>query len=409
MIDPARFVEHCTASGVTLYTGVPDSLLKQLGGHIMATLPREQHVIAANEGAAIGIALGHYLRTRELSLVYMQNSGFGNTVNPLLSLADPDVYGVPMLLVVGWRGQTGVRDEPQHVKQGRVMEPLLEALDLPWSVLPTDPDKAEECVSAAIATATEKSCPYVLLVEKGTFATGATPPATASGSDLASREDALCALTRAVEADADADTDTDTVIVSTTGMLSRELFEYRETSGTDGSRDFLTVGGMGHASSIALGVALREPEREVWCFDGDGALLMHLGSLAVIADHAPSSYFHVVFNNGVHDSVGGQPTSIDNVNVAATARSLGYRYADTTSDIAQLPQKIAAMRDHGGPALLELRVRPGNRPDIGRPTRTPAESKHAFMSALASGPPNGQAPKRDTGGRDAGTARGGSE
>jgi phosphonopyruvate decarboxylase len=373
MIKPEDFVAHCADQGVTFYTGVPDSLLKQLNAHILHALPRERHVIAANEGASVGIAIGHYLRTGRPAAVYLQNSGFGNLVNPLLSLADPDVYGVPMLIIIGWRGQTGVKDEPQHVKQGRVMEPLLDAAGVPWAVLPRDAGEAEQCVKNAIATAVERSCPYVLMVEKDTFAEPAAKPASVP-SDLPSREEALTALVEAVGDDA--------VIVSTTGMLSRELFEYRVRTGTDGERDFLTVGGMGHASSIALGVAMSEPEREVWCFDGDGALLMHMGSAAVIADHAPATYFHVVFNNGVHDSVGGQPTSIDKVDVAAAALAMGYRHAASTSDLATLPEQVAALRAHGGPSLLELRVRPGNRPDIGRPTRSPRESKRAFMSAL---------------------------
>lgn len=374
MIDPARFLEVCREHGVSFYTGVPDSLLKELNSQIMAGLPRERHIIAANEGAAMGIAIGHYLRTRAPAAVYLQNSGFGNLVNPLLSLADPDVYGVPMLLIVGWRGQVGVSDEPQHVKQGRVMAPLLEALELPWAVLPTEPAEAEQCLKRAIATAVERTCPYVLMVEKGTFRSASARPAATATDGLATREQALTALVDAVGEAA--------VIVATTGMLSRELFEYRvRTRG--GRRDFLTVGGMGHASSIALGVAMREPEREVWCLDGDGALLMHLGSLAVIADHAPPRYFHVVFNNGVHDSVGGQPTSIGAVDIPAAARALGYRHAEATFEPAALAAAVAALRDHGGPSLLELRVRPGNRPGLGRPTRTPAQSKHAFMSALA--------------------------
>jgi phosphonopyruvate decarboxylase len=330
-------------------------------------------VIAANEGAAVGIAIGHYLRTGTPAAVYLQNSGFGNLVNPLLSLADPDVYGVPMLVVIGWRGQPGVKDEPQHVKQGRVMTGLLDAMQLPWAVLPADPAAAEQAVATAVETATARSCPYLLLVEKGTFASS-TVDVGVSDVGLASREAALVAL---VEAVGDGP-----IIVSTTGMLSRELFEHRVHSGQDGSRDFLTVGGMGHACSIALGIAMREPDREVWCFDGDGALLMHMGSLAVIADHAPASYFHVVFNNGVHDSVGGQPTSIDKVDVAAAARSLGYRYAASVDDPGVLAKEVAALRAHGGPSLLELKVAPGNRSDLGRPTRTPAESKRAFMAAV---------------------------
>ncbi|WP_030155847.1 phosphonopyruvate decarboxylase [Glycomyces sp. NRRL B-16210] len=373
MIEPGRFIDQLTELGVEFYTGVPDSLLKQLGSHIMATLPRERHVIAANEGAAVGLAIGHYMRTAKPAVVYLQNSGFGNLVNPVLSLADPDVYGIPMLVVVGWRGQPGVKDEPQHVKQGRVQEALLDAAGLPWAVLPKDPDAADKAVAEALATATEQSSPFFLLVEKGTFADGekvASPKPA-----LASREEALIAAAEAVGSEA--------AIVSTTGMLSRELFEYRERVGGDGDRDFLTVGGMGHASSIALGVAMAEPDREVWCFDGDGALLMHLGSLAVIADHAPSTYFHIVFNNGVHDSVGGQPTSVGVVDVAAAAKALGYRYAASTEDLSSLPEQIAALRAAGGPALLELKVKPGNRKDIGRPTRTPAEAKAAFMGALA--------------------------
>jgi len=376
MIDPARFLDHCRAQGVTFYTGVPDSLLKHLNTEIMGALPRHHHVIAANEGAAVGIAIGHYLRTGQPAAVYLQNSGFGNMVNPLLSLADPDVYGVPMLLIVGWRGQVGVKDEPQHVKQGRIMAPLLDALELPWSVLPKDQAEAEARVKEAVATATERSCPYVLMVEKGTFAepAGIEPAGSAAPAPLPTREEALTALVHAVGEQA--------VIISTTGMLSRELFEHRVHTGTGGGRDFLTVGGMGHASSIALGVALREPDREVWCLDGDGALLMHMGGLAVIADHAPATYFHVVFNNGVHDSVGGQPTSIGVVDVPAAAQAAGYRYAVSTADPAAVRGYVSTLRTHGGPAMLELKVRPGNRPDLGRPTRSPAESKRAFMSAL---------------------------
>lgn len=371
-VDPKKFCDHLSGLGVSLYTGVPDSLLKQLGSHIMANLPREQHVITANEGAAVGLAIGHYLSTKTPAVVYMQNSGFGNTVNPLLSLADADVYGIPMLVVVGWRGQPGVKDEPQHVKQGKVQAPLVEAMDLPWSVLPHDGDEAEKLVAELLAESVERKTPAVLLVEKGTFADADKLPK--AESSLPSREDALVALTKQVGNDA--------AIVSTTGMLSRELFEYRVNNDLDGDRDFLTVGGMGHASAIALGVAKSEPEREVWCFDGDGALLMHLGGLAVIADHAPDTFFHVVFNNGVHDSVGGQPTSIGKVDIPAAATALGYKYATATSDLDSVAEAVAALREHGGPALLEIKVKPGNRADIGRPTRTPAESKAAFMQSL---------------------------
>ena len=375
MIEPAAFVDHLGELGVSLFTGVPDSLLKEFGRYVMDRLPRERHVIAANEGAAVGIAIGHHLRTGDVPLIYLQNSGFGNAVNPLLSLADPDVYGVPMVVLIGWRGQPGVKDEPQHVKQGRIMEPLAAAMDLPVTTLPSDGEAARVCMEEAVRAATADSTPYVVLVEKGTFATANVVESSTTPPGPASREDALIA---AVNAIGDGH-----VLVATTGMLSRELFEHRERTGTDASRDFLTVGGMGHASSIALGIAMREADREVWCLDGDGALLMHLGSLAVIASHAPPTYFHIVFNNGVHDSVGGQPTSIAGVDVPALARAVGYRYGTATAETDRIADEVAALREHGGPSMLEIRVRPGNRPDIGRPTRSPAESKHAFMAGLS--------------------------
>jgi len=374
MIDPVHAVSHLARLGIDMYVGVPDSLLKEFGKHVMSALPRDRHVITANEGAAVGIALGHYLRCGRPALVYLQNSGFGNTVNPLLSLADPDVYGVPIVLLVGWRGQPGVKDEPQHVKQGRVMTAMLDAMEIPWAVLPGDREEAEACLTEAVERAEADQTPYVVLVEKGTFAPADVPDADTTETDLPSRETALKTLADAVGPDA--------VIISTTGMLSRELFEHREATGQSGARDFLTVGGMGHANSIALGVAKQEPEREVWCFDGDGALLMHLGSLAVIADHAPANYLHVVFNNGVHDSVGGQPTSIEVVDVPEVACATGYRYSETVRNLEAVPDAVKRLREAGGPALLELRVRPGNRPGIGRPTRTPAESKRAFMDAV---------------------------
>lgn len=376
MIDAEHVVDELSARGVELFTGVPDSLLKPLNAALATRLPPERHLIAANEGASVGAAIGHYLRTGGPAVVYLQNSGFGNLVNPLLSLADPEVYGIPMVLLIGWRGRPGASDEPQHVKQGRVMTQLLDALELPWTVLPDDDEAAaDRCLAEALDTARARSGPAAVLVTRGTFREAAAGAASgATGRGLVGREQMLTSLVGALG--------DDTVNVSTTGMLSRELFELRSRAGAGGELDFLTVGGMGHASSIALGLALREHDREVWCLDGDGALLMHLGTLAVIAEHAPANLQHVVFNNGVHDSVGGQPTSIGVVDVPAAARAMGYRWAASADDPDALAGLVAEMRWRGGPALLELRVRPGSRSDLGRPTRTPAESRAAFMAAL---------------------------
>ncbi|KMS72076.1 phosphoenolpyruvate decarboxylase [Streptomyces viridochromogenes] len=381
MIRPEDFAAQLAAAGVSLYCGVPDSLLKEFNACVSGATPPAGHVTAANEGNAVGLAIGHYLRTGSPALVYLQNSGLGNTVNPLASLADPEVYGIPMLVLIGWRGQPGVPDEPQHRKQGRITPALLDALELPWSVLPRETEAAGEAARKAVAHSVAAGTPYVLLVEKGTFARAATevgePPADEAGGSTAlpSREEALVALADELGPGR--------VVVSSTGMLSRELFEYRERTASGAGLDFLTVGGMGHASSIALGIALHEPQREVWCLDGDGSLLMHLGALPVVAQHAPRTFFHVVFNNGVHDSVGGQPTSIDQVNVPALARSCGYRHATGVSSLAALPAGVAELREATGPALLEIRVRPGSRADLGRPRATPAESRTATMLALA--------------------------
>lgn len=376
MIDPAAFLAKLEALGVRFITGVPDSLLKQFCTQAMGELPAERHIIAANEGASIGLAIGHYLRSGQPALVYMQNSGFGNAVNPLISLADSEVYGIPMILLVGWRGQPGVKDEPQHVKQGRVMTALLNAMELPWAILPREQEAAEAALSQAVARTQAEKRPYVLLVEKDSFAKATVQAAsTETTLSLPGREEALVALMDAVGDEG--------VQIATTGMLGRELFEHRVRSGGSGARDFLTVGGMGHASAVALGIALEEPRREVWCLDGDGAALMHLGGLPVIAQNAPRSFFHVVFNNGVHDSVGGQPTAAARLSLADLAETSGYRRALTAQSLEQIAPQVVALREAGGPALLELRVRPGNRPDIGRPTHTPQEAKAALMDALA--------------------------
>ena len=376
MIDPGGFVAELDRAGVSFYTGVPDSLLKEFGKYVMASLPRSQHVIAANEGAAVGIALGHSLRTGELAAVYMQNSGLGNAINPLMSLCDPDVYGVPMLLIIGWRGQPGVKDEPQHVTQGRVMPAMLDAMEIPWRVLPHDATALAAFVREMADAAMQRRGPVAIVVEKDTFAPAqvdAEPPSPVVAG-RPTREAGLEATIDALPAGA--------VVVSTTGMLSRELFEYRVRSSTSGELDFLTVGGMGHASSIALGVALREPERTVWCLDGDGAALMHLGSMAIIGDHAPSNFRHVLFNNGVHDSVGGQRTSIEVVDLVAVARAVNYRWSSTVSDLAALAGLIDEMNSVDGPSFLEINVAPGARADLGRPTKTPAQSMAAFMAAV---------------------------
>jgi len=373
MLDCGRAFEAFRAAGVDFYAGVPDSLLKDFCAYVTDRVPAEAHVIAANEGAAVALAAGHHLASGGLGLVYMQNSGLGNAVNPLLSLADPEVYAIPLLLLIGWRGEPGRHDEPQHVKQGRVTLPLLAALEIESVLLPAEDGAAAGAIAAAAERARALSAPVALVVRAGTFAPHALRARSANAHPL-SREQAVQAVAAALPEAA--------AVVSTTGMTSRELFEYRVARGEDGGRDFLTVGSMGHASQIALGLALARPEQTVVCLDGDGAVLMHMGALALIAARRPARFVHVVLNNGVHDSVGGQPTAGVDVDLPAAALACGYAAAERVAAADELGRALAAALERSGPTLLEVRIHPGARPDLGRPRSTPVENKRAFVARL---------------------------
>jgi phosphonopyruvate decarboxylase len=359
--------------GVEFFTGVPDSLLKDFCAYVTDHAEPEAHIIAANEGSSVALAMGHFLATGRPALVYMQNSGFGNTLNPLLSLADPDVYGVPMVLLVGWRGEPGTKDEPQHVKQGRIMEPLLDALEIPYLILERDSPDPEGLVAQSCRSAVDREGPVVILVRKDTFAGYELHTANESSFPM-NREGALKLVMDHLE--------DPHVIVSTTGKTSRELFEYRAARAAGHGRDFLTVGGMGHASQIALGIALERPEVQVYCIDGDGAVLMHMGALAVNATQAPANYTHIVLNNGAHDSVGGQPTVGFEVDLPSIALACGYRGAMRARDPDQIRTALRQLRELPGPLLLEIQVNKGARSDLGRPTTGPKENRDALMRYL---------------------------
>lgn len=373
MVSPELFVRTLQAEGVNFYAGVPDSLLKNICAYLTDHIPADRNLITANEGGAVAVAAGHYLATGEVPLVYMQNSGIGNAVNPLLSLVDEKVYSIPMVLLIGWRGEPGVHDEPQHVKQGAVTLPLLEAMDITTGILPETDGEAAWEIRAMVANARRESRPVALIVRKGTFGKYALQN-KASNPYRLSREQAMKAVVERLPADA--------AVVSTTGKLSRELFEYREARGDGHGRDFLTVGSMGHASSIALGIAQARPERPVYCFDGDGAFIMHMGALTNIGRLAPRNFTHILFNNGAHESVGGQPTLGFDIDTLAIARASGYTHAVTAETEAEIAAALAAATAAGGPALIEIRVRIDSRDDLGRPTTTPIQNKTAFMATL---------------------------
>lgn len=377
MIDTRLFYNCLQEAGIDFFTGVPDSLLKSFSAWLFDTCDQYTHVIAANEGSAVALAAGSFLATGNTSLVYLQNSGLGNTINPVLSLADPEVYSIPMVLLIGWRGEPGVKDEPQHVKQGRVQQRLLDAMEVPTYVLSAATEDWESIVSGAVKEACARSGPVALVVRKGTF----TPYVlqrenTLDADDRMTREDALEHIIASLHPD--------DLVVSTTGMTSREVFEIRARTGAGHHRDFLTVGSMGHASQIALGIALRAPHRKVFCLDGDGATIMHMGSLAIIGQHAPANLHHVILNNGAHDSVGGQPTAAATTSLADVALACRYKHTGIVATENELKDAMSTLREINGPTMTDVRVKPGARADLGRPTRTPIENRNDFEINLRS-------------------------
>jgi phosphonopyruvate decarboxylase len=410
-IAPAAFHAALKRRGCEAYYGVPDSLLKDLCAYITANVSDPtKHVITANEGNAIAMATGYHLASRNIPAVYMQNSGFGNTVNPLLSLTHREVYRIPMLLLIGWRGDpTGKPDEPQHVAQGRLMEENLKSCEVPYSILSPGEGietQLESALETAFSYMKSEGTPYGLLIKRDVFEeyklptnAGAAAGDSAQGVgvrgdgrlDLAlSREKALELIVSSMTAD--------DIVVSTTGMPSREVFEIRARAKAGHHRDFLTVGCMGHCSSIAAGIALTKPDRTVYCIDGDGASLMHLGSYAVngglgaIRNVSQSSDLlenlrHIVVNNGAHDSVGGQPTVGFDVSLSDVAQACGYNViSKPVVDVQGLVDAMEALKNCPkgmGPSFLEVLVKKGNRKDLGRPTTTPQENKKAFMDFVA--------------------------
>lgn len=373
MVDVELYVETLKKQGIDFFTGVPDSLLKNFCAYIQDTEDKEHNIIAANEGAAMGLAAGHYLATGNPACVYMQNSGIGNAVNPLLSLVDEDVYKIPVLLMIGWRGEPGVHDEPQHIKQGKVTLPLLDTMGIPYIVLTEDNEQALAETTDVCKKIHETGLTHAIVIRKGIFKDYALQNKKEDISTLPREKAIEIALEIMPEK---------SVIVSTTGMISRELFELREKRGEDHEKDFLTVGSMGHASQIALGIALAKPIRVV-CFDGDGATLMHMGSLAITGNLKPTGYVHIVFNNAAHDSVGGQPTVADGINFREIALAAGYRNIYVAHDEQTLHEALEKAFSKKGPTFVEVRVMKGARKELGRPTTTPIENKTALMRFLS--------------------------
>ncbi len=357
------------------YTGVPDSQLKALCNYLMDRygIDPKHHIIAANEGNCTALAAGYHLATGKVPVVYMQNSGEGNIINPVASLLNDKVYAIPVIFIIGWRGEPGIHDEPQHIYQGEVTVKLLEDMGIESFIIGTD--TTEEELKAKMdefcsILATGKDVAFV--IRKGALTDA--PKVKYENSNTMVREEIIQHIVKASGEDP---------IISTTGKASRELFETRVANDQSHKYDFLTVGSMGHSSSIALGVALNKPNTTIWCVDGDGAVLMHMGSMAVLGSNKPKNLIHVVINNGAHETVGGMPTVASNIDLVKIAEACGYPYAVSVDTFESLDAELEAAKERHELSLIEVKCSIGAREDLGRPTTTAIENKQNFMEYIA--------------------------
>lgn len=360
--------------GSDFYTGVPDSQLKALCNYLMSEygIDQKHHIIAANEGNCTALAAGYHLATGKVPVVYMQNSGEGNIINPVASLLNDKVYAIPVVFIVGWRGEPGIHDEPQHIYQGEVTVKLLEDMDIKPFVIGKDTtDEEVEAAMDEFKDSLSKGKDVAFVIRKGALSYDGK--VKYENNNTMVREEIIQHIVKVSGEDP---------IVSTTGKASRELFETRVANGQSHKYDFLTVGSMGHSSSIALGVAINKPDTRVWCVDGDGAVLMHMGSMAVLGANAPKNMIHVIINNGAHETVGGMPTVASKIDLVAIAKACGYPNAVSVDSFETLDAAIEAAKARNDLSLIEVKCSIGARDDLGRPTTTALENKQNFMEYL---------------------------
>lgn len=387
MIKPEDFLQELNANGVEFFAGVPDSLLKEFLTLLQSELPSDKHHITASEGAAVALAGGYHLATGKIPLVYMQNSGLGNAVNPLMSLSHCQVYGLPMLLLIGHRGAPNVKDEPQHTAMGSATLAILDSLAIPYQSLGGDQIDLETFVSKAVSRVKTIGSPLAIVVSAGTFDKAKKPLPKRQAVFGHTRMDVLNSLLKNLKGDEP--------IVASTGYNGRELYEARlaesdqekpsdsgkKSSGDNAVGDFLNVGAMGHSVAIATGIALGKPEQAVICVDGDGSLLMHLGSLVTVGKSA-AAVRHLLINNGSHESVGGQPTGAGDLDFAALAKIAGYNFSHTLGAAESLDSAMERFLAAETPAFFEVRVDLGVKDNLARPSSDFQGSKREFMRFL---------------------------
>lgn len=379
MISPSNFLNELKSQGVNFFVGVPDSLMKGLNYQIFNTCSSDEHVITSDEGSAIAHAIGHYAATEQVACIYMQNSGLGNAFNPLISLADPAIYSVPMILLIGWRGEIAddgvqLKDEPQHIKQGQITLDTLETMGIPYEVICKKSTDWKQKIKLLVSKAKLERCPVATVFRKDTFE-------SVSLDFSMPVEDLVIGREEAIELIVDLSKPND-IFVASTGMIGRELFEIRRRKKQSHATDFLSVGGMGYASQIACRIAASLPDRRVICLDGDGALLMHTGGMAECARQP--NLLHIVLNNGVHDSVGGQPTAAFQINLQKIANGFGY----SSTKIAKIIPEIRRAFCHftSKSTFLEIYCKSGNRKNLGRPDKSPKQNLNEFIKFLKESP-----------------------
>lgn len=356
------------------FTGVPDSQLKALCNYLSNKfgVDNKHHIIAANEGNATAIAAGYYLATGNVPVVYLQNSGLGNIINPVTSLLNDKVYAIPTIFIVGWRGEPNVKDEPQHIFQGEITLKLLEDIDIKTFVISretTENDIQTKMIDFNEQLKQGKSVAFVVKKDALDYS-----EKTCYRNDYkVNREEAIEEILKYADRD---------VVISTTGKASREVFEIRERNKQSHECDFLTVGSMGHCSSIALGVALNKPEKKVWCIDGDGSFLMHMGSSALVGANKPQNMVHIVINNSAHETVGGMPTSANSIDLITIAKACGYSNSVVVDNISDLNVVLKMAKEKKELFFIEVKCSISSRKDLGRPTTSTFENKQSFMNFL---------------------------
>ena len=373
MVNQQTLFQELDKLGVKFFTGVPDSLLNDFCLYLVNNIPDGRHVMAANEGNAIAIAAGNYMATGNIPVVYMQNSGIGNATNPLLSLTHDCVYGIPMILVIGWRGDPSINDHAQHKKQGELTPVLMSDMDIPYEILDAD-DTVIDKFTWAVNKAKEISAPVALIAKKAIL-TQKEKKQTYADSKLMNREEAVAAVVDVIGEDA--------IYLGTTGRATREVHEQLIAHGIGEGHEWQNVGSMGHVSSVGLGLALARPDKRIVVFDGDAAAVMHMGALATNCRYKAGNMLHIVLNNGVNESVGGQPSAGYLIDLTTIAKACGYRTVGHPVETKEELQQIVR-ENHSGemPLFIDVHVRQGIRSDMPKLNIDHKAQKETLMKNL---------------------------